>query len=122
MAFNTAGNYYNPNIGYNWSTPINQNFFAWVQGEAAAQAYQVAPNSTVMLMDSERPVLYMKSADATGRPGQMVKQYLVTEEQYMQLQNSQTSDAVTKAELDKIAGEIEEIKRKYVLRKEYRNE
>lgn len=119
MAFNTAGNYYNPNIGYSWSTPVNQNFFAWVQGEAAAQAYQVAPNATVILMDSERPILYMKSADATGRPGQMVKQYLVTEEQYLQLQNTQLSNTVTKDEFDKV---IAEIKQKYVLRKEYRNE
>lgn len=118
--YGTPNNYVTTSMGA--YQPITQNFFAWVQGEAAAQAYQVAPNATVMLMDSERPVLYMKSADATGRPGQMVKQYLVTEEQYMQLQNSQPDKIATKDELDKIMGEIEEIKRKYVLRKEYRNE
>lgn len=28
--------------GYNYQPPITQNYFAWVQGEAAAQAFQVA--------------------------------------------------------------------------------
>lgn len=40
----------------------------WVQGEAAARSYLVAPNSTVLLMDSESPVFYLKSADASGMP------------------------------------------------------
>ena len=120
MAYNTAGNYYNPNIGYSWSQPAAQNYFAWVQGEGAAQAYQVPPNCTVILMDSERPILYMKSADATGRPSQMVKQYLVTEEQYRQLQNgSQNTEAVSREEFE---AAIAEIKQKYVIRKEFRNE
>ena len=106
--------------GYNYQQPITQNYFAWVQGEAAAQAFQVAPNSTVILMDSERPILYMKSADSTGRPGQMVKQYLVTEEQYQQLQNeSNNSGSVSREEFE---AAIAEIKHKYVLRKEFRNE
>lgn len=105
--------------GYNYQQPITQNYFAWVQGEAAAQAFQVAPNSTVVLMDSEQPVLYMKSTDSTGRPGQMIKQYLVTEEQYQQLQNgSDDSNLVSREEFE---AAIADIKRKYVIRKEYRN-
>lgn len=118
MAFNYPNNYAYTG-GYNFQQPITQNLFAWVQGEAAAQAYQVAPNATIMLMDSERPVLYMKSADATGRPGQMIKQYLVTEEQYQQLQSPQPSSGVSREEFESA---ISEIKQKYVLRKEYRNE
>lgn len=42
--------------------------FVWVQGEAGAKAYPVAAGTSVLLMDSESPVLYMKSTDATGRP------------------------------------------------------
>lgn len=118
MAFNYPNNYAYTG-GYNYQQPMTQNYFAWVQGEAAAQAFQVAPNSTVVLMDSEQPILYMKSADATGRPGQMVKQYLVTEEQYMQLQNNQTNNVVTR---DEFEAAIADIKEKYVIRKEYRHE
>ena len=111
-------NYYNPTV--NWqSQPVTQNYFAWVQGEAAAQEYQVMPNSTVVLMDSEKPVLYMKSADSTGRPGQMVKQYLVNEEQYNRIQNlNDSSDVVSREEFE---AAIAEIKERYVLRKEFRN-
>ena len=40
----------------------------WVQGEAGAKAYFVAANATVVLWDTESPTLYIKSADATGKP------------------------------------------------------
>ena len=40
----------------------------WVQGEGAAQAYLVAPNSFVRLWDSLAPVFYEKRADQSGRP------------------------------------------------------
>lgn len=40
----------------------------FVQGEIAAQAYLVAPNSFVRLWDSTDSVFYEKRADAAGRP------------------------------------------------------
>lgn len=40
----------------------------WVQGEAGAKSWLIAPNETVMLMDSEADVFYLKSADASGVP------------------------------------------------------
>ena len=40
----------------------------WVQGEAGAKSYLVAPNSTVMLMDSEANTFYFKSSDGSGIP------------------------------------------------------
>ena len=40
----------------------------WVSGEAGAKSYLVAPNATVMLMDSEGERFYLKSADASGMP------------------------------------------------------
>ena len=40
----------------------------WVQGEAAAKAYPVAQNSSVLLMDSETEVFYIKSTDISGMP------------------------------------------------------
>lgn len=44
------------------------NGLVWVQGEAGAKSYLVAPGNTVMLMDSEEQVFYLKSADASGMP------------------------------------------------------
>ena len=44
------------------------NGIVWVQGEAAAKSFVVAPNTTVMLLDSENSVFYLKTSDASGMP------------------------------------------------------
>lgn len=40
----------------------------WVQGEAAAKAWTVPPGTSVVLWDTEAPLIYIKSADQTGMP------------------------------------------------------
>lgn len=55
------------------NTPINaaqQNGtgIIWVQGEAGAKAYPVAPGNSLLLMDSEKDCFYIKSTDASGVP------------------------------------------------------
>lgn len=47
----------------------------WVQGEAGAKAYPVAPGSSVILMDSESNVFYIKSADQSGMPTMRTFEY-----------------------------------------------
>lgn len=49
----------------------------WVQGEAGAKSYLVAPNTTVQLWDSEAQVIYLKSADASGMPSMKVIDYTI---------------------------------------------
>lgn len=44
------------------------NGIIWVQGEAGAKSYLIAPNSTVVLWDSENQTIYIKSADSSGIP------------------------------------------------------
>lgn len=44
------------------------NGIVWVQGENAAKSYPVAPNTTVMLLDSESSTFYLKTSDASGMP------------------------------------------------------
>ena len=46
----------------------NQNGLIWVQGETGAKSHLVAPNTTVMLMDSETQRFFLKSSDASGMP------------------------------------------------------
>ena len=48
--------------------PAQQTGVNWVQGEAAARSWMVAPNTTVLLMDSESERFYLKSTDASGMP------------------------------------------------------
>ena len=40
----------------------------WVQGEAGAKSFLVAPGQSLILMDSEAEVFYIKSTDASGVP------------------------------------------------------
>lgn len=51
----------------------------WVQGEAGAKSYLVAPNTTVQLWDSERQTIYIKSADASGIPSIRTLDYTIRE-------------------------------------------
>ena len=51
----------------------------WVQGEAGAKSYMVAPNNTVALFDSESQTIYLKSADASGMPSFKVLDYTIRE-------------------------------------------
>ena len=53
----------------------NGNAIIWVQGEAGAKSYLVAPNSAVLLMDSDAMRFYMKSADASGIPSLRIFEY-----------------------------------------------
>lgn len=44
------------------------NGIIWVQGEAGAKAYPVAAGNSLLLMDSENQVFYIKSTDTSGMP------------------------------------------------------
>ncbi len=104
-------------------SPIANSFtWAWVQGEAGAQAYPVAPNTTVLLLDSDEPRLFMKSADASGKPQAMETKYLVDEEKYKQIQltaeNTPSVEYVTKEDFERF---VEDANNKFVIRKEKNN-
>lgn len=47
----------------------------WVQGEAGAKSWYIAPGSTVLLMDSEAQRFYLKSADMNGLPAMRTFEY-----------------------------------------------
>lgn len=53
------------------------NGIIWVQGEAGAKSYLVAPNTTVPLWDSESQVIYLKSADVSGMPSIKILDYTI---------------------------------------------
>lgn len=64
----------------------------WVQGEAGAKSYIVAAGNTVILWDSEKinsekPVIYIKSADAQGVPSMQAFELVA-------IDNNQTTSSV----------------------------
>ena len=79
-----AGQYQQP---MTQSTP-QQSSMIWVNGQAEAMAYLVAPNSAVTLWDSNAPVVYLKQADASGKP--TMKTYDLVERTHNSAQASQT--------------------------------
>ena len=89
-----------------------QSGIIWVQGEAGAKSYLVAPNSTVQLWDSEKQTIYLKSADASGMPSMKILDYTIRD-----LSPTKTpvqpsvpdSGYATKADLQALYGRIEEL-------------
>lgn len=64
-------NQYQPNmqqVPQQQATPS----IVWVQNEMEAANYLVAPNSAVTLWDSNSPVVYLKQADASGKPSMKI--------------------------------------------------
>lgn len=95
--------------------PMQNTGIVWVQGEAGAKSYLVAPNTTVQLWDSENPVIYLKSADASGMPSMKILDYTVrgASEPRTSITESK-DDFVTHTELrdleDRLTRTIEELK------------
>lgn len=120
---------YNPNYNGVYNGPYTiqttaapvqtQNTFAWIQGEEAAKAYPVAPGNTIVLIDSDKPIMYMKTADLSGRPQPIQIRYLVSQEEYDKIHNVKTSNQneeefVTKEYFDKCIAELDN---KFVIRR-----
>lgn len=84
------------------------NSIIWVQGEAGAKSYLVAPNNTVQLWDSENNVIYLKSADSSGMPSIKILDYTIRENGSQTAQNGlkMQSEYVTKEEFEKFKAEI----------------
>lgn len=68
-----------PNIQQSNQSNTGLNGIIWVQGEAGAKSYLVAPNTTVQLWDSESQTIYLKSADASGMPSIKILDYTIRE-------------------------------------------
>lgn len=71
----------------------------WVQGIEGAKAYPVAPNATVMLMDSNANTFYIKNADATGRPTVTLYDFQERKVGNPSTEQNKTADFVTREEL-----------------------
>lgn len=83
----------------------------WVQGEAGAKSYLVAPNTTVQLWDSENQVIYLKSADASGMPSIKVIDYTVRSPQSTQDEKKEAEGKfISKDELNGLRDELESLK------------
>lgn len=115
--------YYNPQFGNQLPQQqyqAQQNSFQngnssiiWVQGEAGAKSYLVAPNTTVQLWDSEAQVIYLKSADASGMPSMKIIDYTIRDNSQPQTPSPATmqtvTDYVTKDEFNAFKDQVQKM-------------
>lgn len=119
-AYQNYGGFY-PQYGAGYTQPQmqqpqqpqqpQQSSLIWVQGEAGAKSYLVAPNTTVALWDSEAQTIYLKSSDGAGMPSMKILDYSIRESNKspsQALQTPQNAEYVTHEELDKFKNEISE--------------
>lgn len=83
------------------------NGLVWVQGEAGAKSFLMAPNTTALLMDSESSKMYIKSTDASGMPSMRIFEYNEVNPQAPIPQNS--TEYVTKAEFEEFRSRMEDL-------------
>lgn len=92
---------------------VNDTGILWVQGEAGAKSWAVAPGKSVMLMDSESNTFYIKSSDNSGMPMPLrifdyTERTVQSQVQPKVAQHTEldTSQFVTREELDKKLHEL----------------
>lgn len=75
----------------------------WVSGEREAQMYPVAPNNAVALWETSGKIIYLKQADATGKP--TIKVYDLVERADTSSETTMP-DYATKEDLGKVVGVV----------------
>ncbi len=85
----------------------------WVQGEAGAKSYLVAPGNTVQLMDSEANRFYIKTTglDRVPHPLRIFEYTEIFPEEVRE--QPKTSNLVTREEYDALKGRMEELFKKF---------
>lgn len=89
-----------------------QSSITWVQGEEGAKAYLVAAGNSVLLMDSEAPVFYIKSTDASGMP-MPLRVFDFVERGVPAKAETASPDYARREDVDKLSAMYEELSRQY---------
>ena len=90
--------------------PIAQSGVQWVSGEQEARNWMIAPNAAVALWDSTAPTVYLKQADASGKPALKIYDLVERAENSPDRTNAKTMEFVTRKEFDALAAIVGEIK------------
>lgn len=102
--------YYTPQNAPN--TPVNTqaqsgNGITWVQGEASAKAFPVGAGQSVLLMDSEESVFYIKSTDQSGMPQPLrIYDYKERNSQPRELPVDNADEYVSRKEFDEFREDV----------------
>ena len=79
------------------------NGFVWVNNIEEANAYMVAPNNAVQLWDKNSPCVYLKTADAAGKPTMQIFDLVERKAAQSATQEpAEGNDYVLRSEFDKL--------------------
>ena len=92
--------------------PLPQSGVQWVSGEQEARSWMVAPNAAVALWDSTAPTVYLKQADASGKPTLKVYDLVERLASAPDAQKAPAAEYVTRKEFDALAALVGEMKGK----------
>lgn len=90
--------------------PIAQGGVQWVSGEQEARNWMIAPNAAVALWDSTAPTVYLKQADASGKPSLKIYDLVERAETPPAGVQKTSVEFVTRKEFDALASIVDEIK------------
>lgn len=91
---------------------LPQSGVQWVSGEQEARSWMVAPNAAVALWDSTAPTVYLKQADASGKPTLKVYDLVERLASAPDAQKAPAAEYVTRKEFDALAALVSEMKGK----------
>ena len=92
--------------------PLPQSGVQWVSGEQEARSWMVAPNAAVALWDSTAPTVYLKQADASGKPTLKVYDLVERAETPRTAPTADPVKFVTREEFDALAAVVDGMKGK----------
>ena len=92
--------------------PLPQSGVQWVSGEQEARSWMVAPNAAVALWDSTAPTVYLKQADASGKPTLKVYDLVERLASAPDAQKAPAAEYVTRKEFGALAALVSEMKGK----------
>lgn len=90
-----------------------QQSITWVQGEAGAKSYLIGAGQSVLLMDSEDSIFYIKSADQSGMPTlRRFRFEEIVDEPRQVVEPPSTSQFITREEFEKAIAELSKPKQR----------
>lgn len=122
MAYNPYGTYmpnpYGPQPYPSYPQPNypqpqqaqQQNVYAFVNGIEGAKSYPMQPNQTVMLMDSDQPIMYKKASNNLGQA--TIRYFKLTEVAENEVRGqapTSTVEYATRADFEALAKRVDEL-------------
>lgn len=103
--------YQQPNF-YQSQQPPQTNQYAFVNGIEGAKSFSVQPNQTVLLMDSDEPIVYMKSANSLGQATIRYFRLMEASEEEIRKKPEPSPEYATKSELKELSDKVDGLLRR----------